>query len=236
VVAGSVAGALVIAVGGRRRLGAGLLPRRAAAPAHARGAAAATHLGRGLVGASAVLALAVVGWRASLALSVLVGVVPWFARAQRTRRFAEATARELPDLVDLFAIAASAGHPVARALECVAPRSPPSVAPAVRAAAHRRRRGRRLDEVLAGLGEELGPAGRALVDALRQSATTGAPLGPLLREVGGEARDARRRRAQEAARRLPVTMLLPLAGCVLPAALLLAVVPVVLVSFASLSG
>jgi len=37
------------------------------------------------------------------------------------------------------------------------------------------------------------------------------------------------------ARRLPVTMLLPLVACILPAAILLAVVPVLLVSVSSLA-
>lgn len=237
--AGLVVGVLVVAAAGRRRAGRGPSPgrhRRGPVERPGRATRSTDDLGRLLVGASLVLALGVVGWRATVAAAVLVGIGRRIADAQRARRSADAIAREVPDLVDLFAIAASAGHPVARALECVAARAPPSLATVVRAAEHRRVRGRPLDDALAGLGEELGPPGRPLVDALRQSAASGAPLAPLLREVGAEARDARRRRAQEAARRLPVTMLLPLAGCVLPAALLLAVVPVVLVSFASLSG
>ncbi len=155
---------------------------------------------------------------------------------RRVRRHREraAVAAAVPDLVDLFLVSASAGQPVAGAMAVVAPRAPPAVAPAVSAAHLRFRRGQPLAACLADLGAELGPTGAPLADALRQAATAGVPLVPLLEGVAATARDQRRRRAQEIARRLPVTMLFPLVACILPAAVLLAVVPVLLVSVSSL--
>ena len=81
---------------------------------------------------------------------------------------------------------------------------------------------------------DLGPSGHDLVRTLADGARTGTPLLPGLRVVATTARDRRVRRAEERARQLPVSMLFPLAACVLPAALLLAVVPVLVASLASL--
>jgi tight adherence protein C len=160
---------------------------------------------------------------------------PTLLAGVRARGRAAAIAAAVPEVVDLFLVAASAGQPVAGSLALVGPRAPSVVGPAVVAASGRFRRGLPLSDALAELGEQLGPTGVPLTEALRQAAAAGVPLVPLLEGVAASARDARRRRAQEVARRLPVTMLLPLVACILPAAILLAVVPVLLVSIASLS-
>lgn len=152
----------------------------------------------------------------------------------RLRRERAAVAAAVPDLVDLFLVSASAGSPVVASLSAVAPRAPAPVVPAVRSAHDRFGRGLPLVECLAELGDALGPTGEPLTEALAQATSAGVPLVPLLEGVAATARDERRRRAQEAARRLPVTMLFPLVLCILPAAVLLAVVPVLLVSVASL--
>lgn len=230
-----VAFVLVLALGarwserpGRRRSG------RSAAVHHRVGRASSDRWRAPAVVACGVPLLVLLGPVTAAALGVLgVAVV---ASAHRARRRADASARArcLPELVDLFAIAASAGHPVASALEVVAARAPAPVRPSFGAAVVRRRRGLTLDRCLALLGDDLGADADALIDVLRRSASSGAPLVPLLGEVAAGAREHRRRSAEAAARRLPVTMLLPLAGCILPAAILLAVVPVVVVSLASL--
>lgn len=173
-----------------------------------------------------------------IALALLTGgtslaTVPVARRWQR-RRARAAAASAVPDLVDLFLVAASAGQPVAGSLAVVARRAPEAIGPSVAAADDRFRRGLPLAECLDGLGVELGPSGAPLTDALRQAAATGVPLVPLLSGVAATARDARRRRSQEVARRLPVTMLFPLVACILPAAIALAVVPVLFVSVSSL--
>lgn len=185
--------------------------------------------GAGLVGALlleprlvAVLAIGGVGVRSA-------------HRRASARAVARTRAQAMPELVDLFAVAASAGLPVAAALRVVADRSPPAVRTLVVGAEERRARGLPIDRCLAQLGEELGPPGLPLVDALRRAAASGAALSPMLDEVAAGAREARRRSAEAAARRLPVAMLLPLAGCILPAAVLLAVVPVVIVSISALA-
>lgn len=84
------------------------------------------------------------------------------------------------------------------------------------------------------LADRCGPALRRLVDALADHDRYGTPLGPILDRVAVEARLARRRQAEQAAQRLPVTLLFPLVLTVLPAFVLLVVVPLLAGSLASL--
>lgn len=154
-------------------------------------------------------------------------------RAERAR-FERSVERALPDLIDLLAIAAATGQSVPSCLESVAPRAPAVLrTPLVRA--HRRtKRGEPLAAALAVAGPELGHLGPMLMEAMVSAHHTGAPLRPALLRVSEMARDRRRRHAESAARRLPVTLLFPLVCCVLPAFVLLAVVPLLAVSLDSL--
>ncbi len=170
----------------------------------------------------------------SLVGVVATGAAVATARSRARARRRRAVERCLPDLVDLFQLAASAGLPVAGSLAAVVPRAPPPVRAAL-ADAHRSfRRGLPLDDALRALEAALGPHGVALLDALRRSARGGSPLAPALANAAAAARDQRLRDAQSSARRLPVLLLIPLAACTLPAAILLAVVPVLAVSLESL--
>ena len=68
------------------------------------------------------------------------------------------------------------------------------------------------------------PSGTA---ALVASERYGAPVAAGLERLAGEVRRDRRRRAEEAARRVPVKLLFPLVGCTLPAFGLLTVAPLI---------
>jgi tight adherence protein C len=189
-----------------------------------------------LVGAGASLAAVVILGPGSAVVAVVVAAlvrVELVRRARHRRRRASDGA--FPDLVDLFRIAAAAGHPVHRCLEVVAPRSPAALRVPLAAAVVRVQRGVPLADALHVLGPELGTSGPVLTDALQTALRTGAPLGPVLDRVVLVARDRRTRSAQEAARRLPVTLLFPLVCCVLPAFGLLGVVPLLAGSLDSLA-
>jgi pilus assembly protein TadC len=108
------------------------------------------------------------------------------------------------------------------------------VGDALGAAAGHVRRGGTTAEAL-GLLSSAGPALRPLVEAMAQHDRYGSPLLPALERVAIEARARRRRRAEEAARRLPVTLLLPLVLTTFPAFVLLTVVPLLAGSLGSLS-
>ncbi len=141
-----------------------------------------------------------------------------------------ATAASVPDIVDLFGVAVQAGLNVRLAVVAVAERAPAgAVRDALRGA---------LDEVAAGgrLGDALervpavvdpGSAVRPLTAALVDAERYGTPLGPTLDRLADEARRRRQRRAEEAARRIPVRLLFPLVTCVLPAFALLTVAPLI---------
>ncbi|HJA39065.1 MAG TPA: type II secretion system F family protein [Candidatus Brevibacterium intestinigallinarum] len=138
--------------------------------------------------------------------------------------------------LDLVAVCLQAGLPVGRALEH-----------ATRAAGDRSGLGQiaraarwglddlRWEETTGGAagdgvaGES--PAARALasvVAVIRFSARTGVALAPLLQSHADELRRGEHRRRQIAAARLGVMLVLPLGVCVLPAFVLLGVVPVLL--------
>lgn len=155
------------------------------------------------------------------------------ARRDRTRR--EALLHDqLPDVVDLLALTTAAGLPVGAALVAIGDRpGGPLGASLAQAAAHVRRGGSTSDALA--VVRTAGPPVRPIVDALLQHDRYGTPLLPALERVGIEARARRRRRAEESARRLPVTLLFPLVLTTLPAFVLLTVVPLLAGSLGSLS-
>lgn len=122
--------------------------------------------------------------------------------------------------LDLVAVCLQAGLPVDRALDH-----------AVRASGNR-----------SGLGHiarsaRLGSAGEAsgertqlssVIAVIRFSSRTGVALAPLLQAHADELRRSEHRRRQIAAARLGVMLVMPLGVCVLPAFVLLGVVPVLL--------
>jgi Flp pilus assembly protein TadB len=162
-------------------------------------------------------------------LVAVVGAIARFAwhvvRVRRIRaRESASFVRELPDVVDLFRVAANAGLTVHDAVREVSQVVTGPVEDALREVQRRVGLGHRLSEVLPVIvesGESIRPLVRVLVSAERD----GAPLAEPLERVSEHARDVRRRRAEESARRVPVRLLFPLVACVLPAFVLLTVVP-----------
>lgn len=189
---------------------------------------------RGLVAPVVLAALWVIGPGPVIVMALAgvgAGLVRERAVAARRRQALE---RALPDLIDLLRIAAAAGHPVRAGLDSVASRAPPPTRPVLDRLRQRADRGMALADALRAAGPELGELGPTLTDALVASLASGAPLAPALDRVARIARDRRRRHAEEAARRLPVSLLFPLVCCVLPAFGLLAVVPLLAASLDAL--
>lgn len=133
----------------------------------------------------------------------------------------------LPEVVDLFVLAVRAGRNVTLALEAVCARAPSSWRPALERVANAVNHGERLGDALSRLPASLGESVRPLSACLATSARYGTPLLPSLERLAAESRADRRRRAEAAARRLPVTLLFPLVLCILPAFALLTLAPAI---------
>lgn len=162
-----------------------------------------------------------------------VGAAAWH-RDRRRRADREAVARALPDVIDLLVAAVRAGFTPRLAFERLAPLLPPPVAGAVDEVLGLTRLGVRFADALERLPARLGPACWPLVGTLGATERHGTPLGPALDALALEARHARRRAAEAAARRLPVRLAFPLVGCVLPAFVLLTIVPLAAATVRSL--
>jgi len=189
------------------------------------GAAVLPALGALVLGSGAPLAAALgfAAWAGPVALGL--------GRRSRARR---ARIDEAPEVIDLIRLGVGAGLNVRLALEAVVRHHDGILATELRAVLGRVGRGERLADALdpmAGASDALRP----LIDALVASERDGAPLGTTLDRVATDARLARRRRREEAARRVPVKLLFPLVFCTLPAFALLTVVPVLLRSLPSLA-
>jgi tight adherence protein C len=156
-------------------------------------------------------------------------------RARRQHRENTATsARELADVIDLFALAIASGLNLRLAVVAVSSRAPPSWTGPLHAVVSRVERGIGVADALDQLPDMTGEHVHPLVSALVSSERYGTALLPALERLAGEARIERRRRAEEAARRLPVKLLFPLVLCILPAFGALTVAPLLAGALGSL--
>ena len=169
------------------------------------------------------------------ALALAGSRVPGFALAGAERKRRAAIDAEIPQFLDVLAAASSAGlsAPIAVRRAADAVRGP------LRVELDRVNRsvdlGARWREELDGLAArcEL-PDLRRAVAALTRTETLGSSLADTTAELAASVRDARRARATERARTAPVKMLFPLVFLILPAFLLLTVVPVLLTTLQSI--
>ena len=220
--------------GGVPGRGSGVRPDLAAGPAEALAALAARALRRpvppAVAGRAGLAALLAAVWLPvapplALASAVAVWAVP-VVRARRARRRHEAVVRRsLPEVADLLVVAVGAGLTVHLAVAAVARRATGPVAAALRQAVDEAALGRRLADALADVPDRVGEGTRPLIAALVAAERYGGPLLDRLARLADEARADGRRRAEEAARRVPVALLFPLVFCTLPAFALLTVAP-----------
>jgi tight adherence protein C len=202
------------------RLGAWLL-RRARRPVTP---VAAKRVGLAVV--AAVVCLPVVP-AAAVPAAALASAAPAVAARRAERRRLAALAADLPDVVDLLVLAVGAGLTVHLAVAKVAERGTGPLAVELGRVVEEARLGRRLADALEDLPSRAGEAVRPLVGALVASERYGVPLVAGLERLADEVRRDRRRRAEEAARKVPVKLLFPLVTCTLPAFGLLTVAPLI---------
>jgi pilus assembly protein TadC len=142
-----------------------------------------------------------------------------------SRRRAPALDDDLVTVIDQLHVTVAAGHSLHTAIVAVASTDAGPIAGALAAAHAAFERGRTMVDALGELDRAGGDA-----DALRATLVaalhSGAAPGPALQRLGDQLRRRRRRRAESRVRRLPVLLLGPLVGLVLPAFVVVTIVPV----------
>jgi tight adherence protein C len=162
---------------------------------------------------------------------------PRVRRATRrgARRYRAEVDAEIPQLLDLLAAGSSAGLAAPLALRRAAEGLAGPLADELRAMVRAVDLGARWRDELDALDERLDlPDLRRTVAALTRTETLGSSLAEATAELAASVRRARRAATTERARTAPVKMLFPLVFLVLPAFLLLTVVPVLLTTVQSI--
>jgi tight adherence protein C len=162
-------------------------------------------------------------------------MVPGFLLARAARRRSARASAELPQLLDLLAAGCTAGLSGLLALRRAVEGVGDPLAGELRAALRAVDLGGRWRDELTAVADRLDlPDLRRAAAAMARTEVLGSPLAETLREQADELRDRRRASVTEAARKAPVKMLFPLVFMVLPAFLLLTVVPVLLATLRSI--
>ncbi len=172
-------------------------------------------------------------------LGLLFGLVafraPDIAIARAARRRLLAADREIPVLFDLLAVATSAGLPPQLAFRRAVEAAEGPLADELRSVLNATDLGGRWRDELRTVSERLQlPDLRRLVGTLARSDVLGSPVSDEIARLASDVRERRRARATERARAAPVKMLFPLVFLVLPAFLLLTVVPVLVTTVRSI--
>ena len=187
----------------------------------------ATAVLSGLTIAGPVLAIpaATIAWR-----------VPDIVLARLARRTVAAADREIPVLLDLLAVATSAGLPPQLAFRRAVDAATGPLADELRSVINASDLGGRWRDELNRVGERLDlPDLRRLLGSLARTDAVGSSLAEEVGHLASDVREVRRTAAAQRARTAPVKMLFPLVFLVLPAFLLLTVVPVLLTTVRSIS-
>ena len=172
-------------------------------------------------------------------LAPVVGLAAWrfpaFVDGRVARRRRAAVDAELPQLLDLLAAASSAGLSASLALSRAAGALRGPLAEELSGVLRAVELGGRWRDELRAAADRLAlPDLRRTVAALTRTETLGSSLTTSMQELAERVRVSRRAAVTERARTAPVKMLFPLVFLVLPAFLLLTVVPVLLTTLQSI--
>ena len=169
-------------------------------------------------------------------LAALAGVrVERLARRRAETRRRRAMDGEVPQLLDLLAAGSTAGLSAVAALDRAADALRGPLGRELRSSLDAVDLGSRWREELADLDDRLRlPDLTRAFSVLARTEMLGSSLTDATRELAADVRAARRSASQERARAAPVKMLFPLVFLILPAFLLLTVVPVLLTTVRSI--
>jgi len=188
---------------------------------------------KALVAATTMFAVsAIVSPVLGVAAAPIAWRVPDLLLARRTLAAAD---REIPVLLDLLAVATSAGLPPQLAFRRAVEAATGPLADELRPVLDASDLGGRWRDELIVVGDRLAlPDLRRLLGALARTDSLGSSLAEEIGHLASDVREVRRAAAAQRARTAPVKMLFPLVFLVLPAFLLLTVVPVLLTTLRSI--
>ena len=168
-------------------------------------------------------------------LLVVTARAPEIALRRAAKRHRRAAERELPLFLDLLAVATKAGlAPQLAVRRATEPLEGP-LAAELSSAIAASDLGRRWRDELRGAAERSAlPDLRRAVDLLARNERLGSSIADETARLAADVRETRRARATDRARAAPVKMLFPLVFLILPAFLLLTVVPVLLTTVRSI--
>lgn len=162
-------------------------------------------------------------------------IAPDIALARRVATWRRRTASAVPEALDLVALAVGAGLSPRLALDRATSFVRGPLGEELRRAGREVALGIQWERALRGVAERTDArAVSRLAVTLARGRRLGTPLAGPLRRLAIEVRAEERAQAEEAARRAPVAMLFPLVLCVLPAFVVAAVVPAVVVAIRGL--
>lgn len=159
---------------------------------------------------------------------LLIGVLLHWVGRRWVQRLAVSAARvdsDVPDFVDVVSVYLRSGQPPALAFLHASDTAPGTIGVAAREVAERVHNGERFVDVLTSSRSEFGLHAQPMIDALIDTERDGLAPRELFDRLATDAHAQRRRDADMRIRALPVRLTLPLVGCILPAYVLLAVVP-----------
>ena len=136
----------------------------------------------------------------------------------------------LATTIDLIVVVLGSGGTVYEAVTVVAEHGPQAVRPAFAAVLLRSDRGVLLADALAETYGLLTPAFHPLIGALLSADRDGGALADLLRSLSGDAEQARAWQLEAVAKRLSVSLIVPLVTCLLPAVVIGGLVPLIVVA------
>ena len=159
---------------------------------------------------------------------LLIGIsLHWVGRrwVQRLAVSASRVDSDVPDFVDVISVYLRSGQPPALAFLHASDTAPGTVGVAAREVAERVHNGERFVDVLTSSRSAFRLHAQPMIDALIDTERDGLAPRELFDRLATDAHAQRRRDADMRIRALPVRLTLPLVGCILPAYVLLAVVP-----------
>lgn len=163
----------------------------------------------------------------------LNGLGRWLVR--RISTSARQSNSELADFIDLITVHLRSANPPALAFANASSDAVGEIGQAARRVVASMDSGMRFVEALAEHRSTFSTSAYVLIDALIDTERDGLPPRELFSRLSADAHTERRRESDRRIRALPVRLSLPLVGCILPAYVLLAVIPLLAAQISSVT-